>query len=1414
MKEYEGKVSLVKMASENNLLISNSKKRIIEDELIIYINELSSLIRKFNKSNIQNFLDIKNTFNKPIQNQKIITPIKLENILNLFTKIENSNSNFYSNAKDIFHKMKECHNKIKNHLKQNEGINKIMVTNNNINISNSIIHNKKYKMFKENIEDNLKLKFDTIQNENEEFENNHILSSRDTFKNYLTIPNQQIHKLFKSKTIENSDNFQTDFLIDSKNEKISFEKESDDYKNILNKFSKKVYQFISLIHQFKTNENNSKDINETLNLEFEKEKNALNQLCIKYLSNTNPKVSIKYSPINSKNAISFPNSYSETVIIETEYDKLKSDYDNLNKELFITQRENNELKNEIDKLKKNLNSNDLIKINLDNIEKENELFYNKKNSSSSSNSIKNEEEYIKGYKIIKNENENMKNIITNLSKEIAEIKKKNYEISPSIENEVNKELKEIHSNNITPKKKNIQILFNALNKDTNQNLESKINNLTKKNNEMANQIKEMNIQKKNCLNILKQNENKIKEQQLNIENYLKEIEKLKKNNINKNSNFDKGNNDLKHNDEIEVKMSKLEKYNNQLNMEKQKLTIEINKLENKLNELEKNHNDKLNNNIENLNIKINQFEKKNSSLIIENNNLNNDLKGLKDKINQFEKKNSSLEIENNNLNNDLKELKDEINQFEKKNSSLVSENKNLNNDLKELKIKNNQFEKKNSLLVSENNNLNNDLKELKLKINQFEKKNSSLISENNNLNNDLKELKIKNNQFEKKNSSLISENNNLNNNLKEFKDKTNQLEKKNSSLFSQNNNLNNDLKELKDTFLNVEKNNKNLNKQILELNKIISDYEKENQKSISKNNSLYNDYEQINNEYKSLLKDYENLKKENQNIKNELDLNNKEKEQLNNKLSELIENNKKETNLPQSKNKNKIEEENNELKKEILKLNFDVKKLEKENKNQFNSLNKLKNDYLKETEELTNEIENLNSEIKNLKDNNSKIIKENNEMKKLIQKNKKKKLNLEIEKVLDCEYISINEISSSDNIDDIYTLKKKLKNISLENKLLNEEREKNYKEIEELKSHIEELVQLKYNSRYLKTNSKLSNSSYIIKIDDNNDENDKLNSLYDNEKDLENEKDNDDKTISIKHYNKSISDINEKTYIPMRKKIYIKSNSKFKNKTAIDFDINNIQSEEISNYHFSIKKKNNKNTKISPNTHELIKIFQYNSKIIWYLFKIKNSNSEPDFDDFIWKELKSKKDFSSFKNIPKNESIELQKQIEKLEEKKKELETKLVKKENDYYRLSMNYAKLISRKKSDDKNPDKLRIDIEKLKKENRDLQNIISKYKENENIFGLSFIEDDIEGNQFIDELNFDEIIDNMSKYNIYTYGIGKKEDYNSKERLKKTVKSLISEINFTKKIKIYLGSIFKQLNVSEDDIYDLIGKYKLVEK
>ena len=45
---------------------------------------------------------------------------------------------------------------------------------------------------------------------------------------------------------------------------------------------------------------------------------------------------------------------------------------------------------------------------------------------------------------------------------------------------------------------------------------------------MGNQIKEMIVQRNNCLNIFKQNEIQIKEQQIIIEKYIKENEKLKR----------------------------------------------------------------------------------------------------------------------------------------------------------------------------------------------------------------------------------------------------------------------------------------------------------------------------------------------------------------------------------------------------------------------------------------------------------------------------------------------------------------------------------------------------------------------------------------------------------------------------------------------------------------------------------------------------------------------------------------------------------------------------------------------------------------------------------------------------------------------------------------------------------------------
>ena len=127
-----------------------------------------------------------------------------------------------------------------------------------------------------------------------------------------------------------------------------------------------------------------------------------------------------------------------------------------------------------------------------------------KSPDSSFNSFENEEDYKKYYKIVKNENKNMKGIITTLSTEIAEMKKKNYEFSPSNNKLNNTENKNDYSYSATPKKKIGISLFS----DNKNDLLEKIKNLTLKNNEMGNQIKEMNVQRNNCLNIL--NQNKIK----------------------------------------------------------------------------------------------------------------------------------------------------------------------------------------------------------------------------------------------------------------------------------------------------------------------------------------------------------------------------------------------------------------------------------------------------------------------------------------------------------------------------------------------------------------------------------------------------------------------------------------------------------------------------------------------------------------------------------------------------------------------------------------------------------------------------------------------------------------------------------------------------------------------------------------
>ena len=55
--------------------------------------------------------------------------------------------------------------------------------------------------------------------------------------------------------------------------------------------------------------------------------------------------------------------------------------------------------------------------------------------------------------------------------------------------------------------------------------------------------------------------------------------------------------------------------------------------------------------------------------------------------------------------------------------------------------------------------------------------------------------------------------------------------------------------------------------------------------------------------------------------------------------------------------------------------------------------------------------------------------------------------------------------------------------------------------------------------------------------------------------------------------------------------------------------------------------------------------------------------------------------------------------------------------------------------------------EINSLKKENKILNDSISKLQSEKNIIGISFIEDDLESSFFIDNFCFDKILDDLEK-------------------------------------------------------------------
>ena len=318
----------------------------------------------------------------------------------------------------------------------------------------------------------------------------------------------------------------------------------------------------------------------------------------------------------------------------------------------------------------------------------------------------------------------------------------------------------------------------------------------------------------------------------------------------------------------------------------------------------------------------------------------------------------------------------------------------------------------------------------------------------------------------------------------------------------------------------------------------------------------------------------------------------------------------------------------------------------------------------------------------------------------------------------------------------------------------------------------------------------------------------------------------------------------------------------------------------VNNINSNINSNNNKNTELefTPDNYTIIKCTEVTSKLRWYLFKRKtpkNSNSNNNnnnafifthlksyfknsksyknslnnyssknpelidacYEDFIWKPFKNQKEFIKFGELPMSETRESWNQIEELNGKIRKLEQKMIEKEKEYEVLYINYN-ILNQKNKNYEDQDRLIEMIDKLKKENRELNNIILKYKtEKKDEIGLSFIDNDLEGSKFLDDKCFEEILSSLDKKEnekksekSLTNNNIKNNNNNSKEKnkennkdgqnkvkdstfnayLKDSINLLMTQVPMNQNAKSTLSSILLQLGCSDEDIYKLMGNYR----
>jgi hypothetical protein len=288
---------------------------------------------------------------------------------------------------------------------------------------------------------------------------------------------------------------------------------------------------------------------------------------------------------------------------------------------------------------------------------------------------------------------------------------------------------------------------------------------------------------------------------------------------------------------------------------------------------------------------------------------------------------------------------------------------------------------------------------------------------------------------------------------------------------------------------------------------------------------------------------------------------------------------------------------------------------------------------------------------------------------------------------------------------------------------------------------------------------------------------------------------------------------------------------------------------------YLLKKKSKKNSSSKTNNNAFIfthlKSYFKNSKS--YRHSLNNySSKNPElndacYEDFIWKPFKNQKEFSKFGELPISETRESWNKIEELNGKIRKLEQKMIEKEKEYEILYINYN-ILNQKNKNYEEQDKLIEMIDKLKKENTNLNNLLTKYKSeiNDN-FGLSFIDNnDFESSKFLDDKCFEDILSDLDKkdsekndkkvesslmsdrtkskkYNNNNSRDKKIDNNKDKSRnfnktreglfnthLKDSINLLMNQVPMNQNAKSTLSSILLQLGCSDEDIYKLMGNYR----